>query len=472
MTFTITKVSDKNFNHSDGLKEMNFSNWEIVFNNTENTLILQMRNGAPFPRKEVLATDVIIKNGTVGTPETYATTTLIRARLIELGYNALVTSDPSGATSWGSITGTLADQTDLQTELDGKVSKSGDTMTGVLTIETSGVDVEKNALILVNPLDEAFRNSITVQAGDTANQRRYFQFLNHLGVRTNLLGFNAQDGFIAYDSVNAYHFISCNSNGTSSFNSKGTNQVRINADEGVTGTNGMSVYDGTANPTGANIMYNLSSAGIYANSGRLIQAFAPNNTDFIKIFSTAGSAYLQSSLALRLYNAGNKFNFANSSLVDKMVIDTANARLGIGITTPTVPLDVVGNGKFTGTVEIANGTASSHAVNYSQLYTPRVQTVTSSATVTPVSTNDIVTITAQATGLTLDNPTGTFLEGQALMIRIKDNGTAQTIALGSNYRAIGVTLPATTVISKTLYLGIIYNSTDAKWDVLGINQQA
>ena len=103
---------------------------------------------------------------------------------------------------------------------------------------------------------------------------------------------------------------------------------------------------------------------------------------------------------------------------------------------------------------------------------PRVQTVTSSATVTPVSTNDIVTITAQAVGLTLANPTGTFVEGQALMIRIKDNGTARAITFGANYRAIGITLPSTTVISKTMYLGIIYNSTDGKWDVLGLNQQA
>ena len=104
--------------------------------------------------------------------------------------------------------------------------------------------------------------------------------------------------------------------------------------------------------------------------------------------------------------------------------------------------------------------------------TPRVQTVASSATVTPVSTNDIVTITAQAVGLTLANPTGTFVEGQALMIRIKDNGTARTIAFGTNYRAIGITLPTTTVISKTLYLGIIYNSTDAKFDIVGLNQEA
>jgi hypothetical protein len=102
----------------------------------------------------------------------------------------------------------------------------------------------------------------------------------------------------------------------------------------------------------------------------------------------------------------------------------------------------------------------------------RVQSVTSSATVTPISTNDLVKITAQAVGLTLANPTGTFTEGQALMIRIKDNGTARTIAFDTNYRAIGVTLPTTTVISKTLYLGIIYNSTDSKFDVIGYNIQA
>ena len=102
----------------------------------------------------------------------------------------------------------------------------------------------------------------------------------------------------------------------------------------------------------------------------------------------------------------------------------------------------------------------------------KVQTVTSSAAVTPTATNDLVTITAQAVGLTLANPTGAFSEGQSLMIRIKDNGTARGIVFGSNYRGIGITLPSTTVINKTLYLGIIYNSTDGKWDVLGLNQQA
>ena len=103
---------------------------------------------------------------------------------------------------------------------------------------------------------------------------------------------------------------------------------------------------------------------------------------------------------------------------------------------------------------------------------PRVQTVASSATVTATSTNDIVTITAQAVGLTLANPTGTFVEGQSLIIRIKDNGTARAITYGANFRAIGVTAPTTTVANKTTYIGCIFNSTDTKFDIIGVCTEA
>lgn len=103
---------------------------------------------------------------------------------------------------------------------------------------------------------------------------------------------------------------------------------------------------------------------------------------------------------------------------------------------------------------------------------PSVQSVVSAATVTPTANDDLVVITAQAVGLTLANPTGTWVQGQALMIRIKDNNSAQTIAYGAKYRAIGVTLPTTTVINKTTYLGIIYNQTDDTFDVIGVTTQA
>lgn len=104
--------------------------------------------------------------------------------------------------------------------------------------------------------------------------------------------------------------------------------------------------------------------------------------------------------------------------------------------------------------------------------TKRVQSVSSSATVTPdFDSDDAVIITAQAANLTLANPTGTPTAVQPLIIRIKDNGSARTITFGSNYRGIGGTLPTTTVASKTLYLGCLWNATDTKVDVVSAVQE-
>jgi len=105
--------------------------------------------------------------------------------------------------------------------------------------------------------------------------------------------------------------------------------------------------------------------------------------------------------------------------------------------------------------------------------TARVGSTTSSATPTPdADANDVYEVTALGAGATFAAPSGTPTDGQPLMLRIKDDGTARTLAFNAIYRAIGVTLPTTTVISKTLYIGCIYNSADSKWDVLGVNQQA
>jgi hypothetical protein len=116
--------------------------------------------------------------------------------------------------------------------------------------------------------------------------------------------------------------------------------------------------------------------------------------------------------------------------------------------------------------EVSGATYVTKSVTGANIRDPRVQSVASAATVTATSLNDLVKITAQAAALTLANPTGTFAEGQALIFRIKDNGTARAITFGANFRAVGVTLPTTTTISKTTYVGCIYNSTDDKFDVI------
>lgn len=101
-----------------------------------------------------------------------------------------------------------------------------------------------------------------------------------------------------------------------------------------------------------------------------------------------------------------------------------------------------------------------------------IQTVASSATVTPnADTDDEVVITAQAAGLTLANPSGTASQGQPLIVRIKDNGTARSISYGTQYRDMGNTRPTTTVVGKTLYLGFKFNSTDTKWDLVALAQE-
>lgn len=105
--------------------------------------------------------------------------------------------------------------------------------------------------------------------------------------------------------------------------------------------------------------------------------------------------------------------------------------------------------------------------------TKRVSTTASSATPTPnADTDDIYTVTALATGATFGAPSGTPTNGQGLIIRIKDNAGAQTLAWNVIYRAVGVTLPTTTVISKTIYVGCIYNDADSKWDVVAVQEQA
>ena len=103
---------------------------------------------------------------------------------------------------------------------------------------------------------------------------------------------------------------------------------------------------------------------------------------------------------------------------------------------------------------------------------PTIQTTASTATFTPALTEDLGIITAQAAALNIANPTGTAISGLGYAIRIKDNGTARAITYGTQYRALGITLPTTTVISKTLYLGMIWNAADTVFDVVSVAQQA
>lgn len=97
-------------------------------------------------------------------------------------------------------------------------------------------------------------------------------------------------------------------------------------------------------------------------------------------------------------------------------------------------------------------------------------TTASSATPAPTgwSLRNFFTITALATNPTFSAPSGTPANGNTLLVRVKDNGTARTLAWNAIYRAGNTALPTTTILGKTMYLLFIYNSADSKWDLLSV----
>jgi len=161
---------------------------------------------------------------------------------------------------------------------------------------------------------------------------------------------------------------------------------------------------------------------------------------------------------------------------------SANITPGV---TGTLPVGNGGTGAttLTGLVK-GNGTSAFSAATAGTDYlaptstiqtriNPRTNTVTSSATPSiNTDTTDEFTITALAVAITsmTTNLTGTPVNGQELMIRFKDNGSAQTISWGTSFTSSGVaTLLATTVASKTHYVKLRYDSTAAKWVCMAVD---
>ena len=119
------------------------------------------------------------------------------------------------------------------------------------------------------------------------------------------------------------------------------------------------------------------------------------------------------------------------------------------------------------------------ALGQIQPHVTREQTVVSATTLTPnADEDDIVSVTAQAGSLVIANPSPayTVVQGQKLIIRLKDdNTTGRNIdwtTSGSQYRAIQSALPNWTTRGKVTYLGFIYNATDTKWDLVANAQEA
>ena len=159
---------------------------------------------------------------------------------------------------------------------------------------------------------------------------------------------------------------------------------------------------------------------------------------------------------------GDKTNFNN-----KLVNNTADSlALGWNTTTPQYLFASTG-ASIDAELDMNNNRILNTVVN------PSVQETTSTTTFT-INADEETTgvLTAMASATTIASPTGTPVQGQSLIIRLKDDGTARAIAWNAIFRGIGITLPTTTTANKLLYIGCMYNSTDTKWDIIALKEEA
>jgi len=269
---------------------------------------------------------------------------------------------------------------------------------------------------------------------------------------------------------------------------------------GIDGKDGVSVTDAKIDFDGSLII--SLSTGQEINVGEVV---APDLAEKIKVIST-----MSTNGAVGIKDEGTSItsgvktiNFVGATVTATNSGDdvTVNVSAGTGTVTSvaaTVPsfLSVAGSPITTsGTLAItlsgtalpiANGgtgattLAGASIATYTGTETlankridPRVTSAASASTLTPdISASDVYAYTALAAGLTINAPTGTPLDGDKLIFRLLDNGTSRALTWNATYTVIGVTLPTATTISKTTYVGCIYNANNTRWDVIAVTTQA
>ena len=226
-----------------------------------------------------------------------------------------------------------------------------------------------------------------------------------------------------------------------------------------------------------------AAASIANSTGVVTVAVAPVMTALTAsqaVFTTAGKALTSNAIT----GTGNVVMSNSPTLVTPVLgtpssgtltsctglpISTGVSGLGTGVVT------ALGN-----TADAASGVATTTgtATLTNKRITQRcnAQTTTASPFAWNSDSYDQQSFSALANALTINADAGTPTDGQRATFRIKDDGTARALTwtTGSSkaFRAVGVTLPTTTVVSKTVYVGCIYNAADSRWDAVAVAQEA
>ena len=203
-----------------------------------------------------------------------------------------------------------------------------------------------------------------------------------------------------------------------------------------------------------------------------------NGTDVVVAQNYFGSLTLGAALPIASGGTGST-STTYCSLTANVTGTLPVGNGGSGATTLTGVLKGNGASAFSAAVagtDYVTPTGSETLTN--KRFTPRlnIQTTTASPWAWNSDSFDQQGFTALANALTINADAGTPTDGQRTILRFKDNGTGRaltwTTGASNSFRAIGVTLPTTTVANKTTYVGCVYNSADSRWDAVAVTTEA
>lgn len=199
---------------------------------------------------------------------------------------------------------------------------------------------------------------------------------------------------------------------------------------------------------------NAGDRFVQYNSSKLFRIYTDVNNDILTL-SASGSL----GLGIGSASASARLHAISTTEQLRLGYDTSNYLTATVSSTGVVTFDAVGSGKSFLFVE-PSFTA--------------IPTITTAADGT-LTINVANTEFAERTGLTATTTietTGTAINGQKLIIRLKDNGTSRSLTWNAIFVQGGPSLPTATTAGKWMHLGFIYNSTNSKWMLVASSVEA